>query len=101
MSYELYTSYLNIKTCEKIDTSGMIVVVFYPNVTVSEAYEVINSTGGKVIDYGEYYIGNNATSEEKSLNFVVKVTQGEEEYYIEIYKKNREVYDSYLYQVTC
>ena len=99
MAYELSTSYANIKSCDNIDTTGEIDIVFYPNVTLSEAYSLINSTGGKNIEHGYYYIGN--VSDGKSLDFVIKVDQGEEDHYIEIYKENPEVYDAYKHKVVC
>lgn len=101
MAFELYTSYMNIKSCENIDTSGEIEVVFNSNVTISEAYAVINSTGGEIVEQEYYYIGNTSDSLEKTIYFVIKVGPGEEEHYIEIYKENPEVYNAYKPKITC
>ena len=95
MLHEAYIYYSNLLDCDNHE----IEIVFYPNVTFSEAYSLINSTGGEVVDYGEYYIGN--VSDGSALGFTLKVNPGEENHYIEVYREYPEVYDAYKPHQVC
>lgn len=90
IAWDAYTTSVRIKNTN-INTEGEIIVVFYPNVTLSEVYSIINSTGGEIINKGFFNIDNvgNCTY------VVIKVPVGEEHSYIDIYKEKTEVYDAY------
>jgi len=95
IAWDTYVTTIRIKN-PNINTEGEIVVIFYPNITVSEADSIINSTGGQILEHEYFYIEHYG----ECLHITVRVPVGEEDHYIELYKEKPEVYDAYINKVT-